>query len=91
MLSRLREYHSSTRFEEKHSDLFHFYQSKELADQPALSPFKAKLLQQYRKLRPSSKKDVYFHIFASYYLKGDYLLVHDDLVADRDIAFSFYL
>lgn len=76
-------------FFEKESDLFHFFQTNELAEDSSLSFFKDKLKSTFGQL--CSLKDTSYNIFASMYFKGDYLLCHDDVVDDRKYAFCYYL
>ena len=76
-------------FLEKESDLFHFFQTKELAQEPSLGFFRKELSKQFEKLAPM--KETWYSIFASYYFKGNHLLCHDDVVEDRRFAFSYYL
>lgn len=81
--------YSGLQFSEKESDLFHFFQTQELASEPELGFFKTELTDVFRKL--GSIEDTFFNVFASYYFKGNYLLCHDDVVEDRQFAFSYYL
>ena len=76
-------------FFEKESDLFHFYQTNELANDPSVGFLKKELNKVFGQLCPL--KDTSYNIFASMYFKGDYLLCHDDVVDDRKYAFCYYL
>lgn len=89
MLGQLKEVYSHLQFLEKQSDLFHFFQTNELAQEPSLEFFRKELSNQFKELTPM--KDTTYSIFASYYFKGNHLLCHDDVVQDRKYAFSYYL
>ena len=83
-------------FKNKETDLFHFFQTDELADYPKMQFFKKELQTQFDKLPPMcdgtvKPADTFYSIFASYYFKGNYLLCHDDVIEDRKYAFSYYL
>jgi prolyl 3-hydroxylase /prolyl 3,4-dihydroxylase len=85
----LAEVYSHLQFIEKESDLFHFYQTHELAEESSLNFFKKALNEPFQQL--TSMKDTHYNIFASHYFKNNYLLCHDDVVDDRKYAFSYYL
>ncbi|XP_058467311.1 prolyl 3-hydroxylase sudestada1-like isoform X3 [Malaya genurostris] len=79
----------------KQMDLYEFYQTMDLSgiQTPLLAGFynmlKQKLLPLMQKLTGISLTHV--SASCSMYNAGDYLLVHDDLLTDRRIAFVFYL
>jgi len=77
------------KFLEKESDLFHFFQTDELAEEAKVAFFRKELSKQFEKITPL--KDTSYSLFASYYFKGNHLLCHDDVVEDRKYAFSYYL
>lgn len=83
------EVFNSLVFHEKHTDLFHFYQSDELNANPNLTFFLKELKRQALSLDIQSIES--FNVFASFYQKGNYLLCHDDVIEDRRFAFSYYL
>lgn len=76
-------------FSEKHTDLFHFYQTKELNKTTHLDFFITALKDQASKIGINSIESI--NLFASLYNSNDYLLCHDDVVEDRRYAFSYYL
>lgn len=88
-LQKLAGVYQHLQFLEKESDLFHFFQTNELAQEPSLGFFRKELSKQFEKLAPL--KETWYSIFASYYFKGNHLLCHDDVVEDRRFAFSYYL
>ncbi|KAI5185530.1 prolyl 3-hydroxylase /prolyl 3,4-dihydroxylase [Nematocida homosporus] len=94
VLARLLEKHDGAEYFEKHTDLFHFYQTEELNKKKDYAEFLEKVksamafdLAKIGKAVAHPEMD----LFGSYYEKGDYLLPHDDCVDDRVLAFSFYL
>ncbi|KAL7729878.1 hypothetical protein ACLKA6_014727 [Drosophila palustris] len=80
----------------KQMDLYEFYQSTDLSNMSECRLL-AKFLQLLRKqVRPwleqvTNLKLDYVSASCSMYTCGDYLLVHDDLLKDRQIAFIYYL
>ncbi|XP_034486572.1 prolyl 3-hydroxylase sudestada1-like isoform X1 [Drosophila innubila] len=80
----------------KQMDLYEFYQSTDLSNM-AECRLLANFLQLLRKqVRPwleqvTNLKLDYVSASCSMYTCGDYLLVHDDLLKDRQIAFIYYL
>lgn len=82
----------------KEMDLYQFHQTTDLANlsattKPALKQFHSmlteKMLPWMREITGLSLNRV--SASCSMYNYGDYLLVHDDLLSDRKIAFVFYL
>lgn len=86
---KIKEIYSHLEFYEKHTDLFHFFQTHELNANDELEFFQNNL----KSFFSENIKNVSLNlnIFASFYNKGHYLLCHDDLVDDRKFAFSYYL
>lgn len=76
-------------FYEKHTDLFKFLQTNELKTDSSLDFFKNNLLDLAKNIDLPNIDDI--DLFASFYRKGDYLLCHDDLIGNRQYAFSYYL
>lgn len=80
----------------KQMDLYEFYQSTDLSNMIECK-FLANFLQMLRRsVRPWLEKVTnlkldYVSASCSMYTCGDYLLVHDDLLKDRQIAFIYYL
>ncbi|XP_061396044.1 prolyl 3-hydroxylase sudestada1 [Musca vetustissima] len=80
----------------KQMDLYEFYQSTDLSNMIECK-FLANFLQMLRRsVRPwleklTNLKLDYVSASCSMYTCGDYLLVHDDLLKDRQIAFIYYL
>ncbi|XP_017849664.1 prolyl 3-hydroxylase sudestada1 isoform X1 [Drosophila busckii] len=80
----------------KQMDLYEFYQSTDLSNM-AECKLLTNFLQLLRKqVRPwleevTNLKLDYVSASCSMYTCGDYLLVHDDLLKDRQIAFIYYL
>lgn len=80
----------------KQMDLYEFYQSTDLSNMPdcrLLSNFLQFLRKQVRPWleEVTNLKLDYVSASCSMYTCGDYLLVHDDLLKDRQIAFIYYL
>jgi len=86
-------------FDRRQMDLYEFYQSKDMANfsnsssTPFLKAFYHKLKSTVMPLMQDLTGTELTHISASIsmYNTSDYLLVHDDLMTDRKIAFVFYL
>ncbi|KAI5181038.1 prolyl 3-hydroxylase /prolyl 3,4-dihydroxylase [Nematocida sp. AWRm80] len=79
---------------EKYTDLYHFYQSNELKDNPMYQKFKSYVRNALDTDIAYNKKTVSgesINLFASCYMEGDFLLPHDDCLDNRLFAFSFYL
>ncbi|XP_075148143.1 prolyl 3-hydroxylase sud1 isoform X1 [Haematobia irritans] len=80
----------------KQMDLYEFYQSTDLSNMVECR-FLANFLQMLRRsVRPWLEKVTnlkldYVSASCSMYTCGDYLLVHDDLLKDRQVAFIYYL
>lgn len=80
----------------KQMDLYEFYQSTDLSNMVECK-FLANFLQMLRRsVRPWLEKVTnlkldYVSASCSMYTCGDYLLVHDDLLKDRQVAFIYYL
>ncbi|XP_013110408.1 prolyl 3-hydroxylase sudestada1 isoform X1 [Stomoxys calcitrans] len=80
----------------KQMDLYEFYQSTDLSNMIECK-FLANFLQMLRRsVRPwlervTNLKLDYVSASCSMYTCGDYLLVHDDLLKDRQVAFIYYL
>lgn len=80
----------------KQMDLYEFYQSTDLSNMVECR-FLANFLQMLRRsVRPWLEKVTnlkldYVSASCSMYTCGDYLLVHDDLLKDRQVAFVYYL
>ncbi|KAH8278864.1 hypothetical protein KR018_010523 [Drosophila ironensis] len=91
-----REMTDQVRWSRKQMDLYEFFQSADLSSLPAGSLL-TKFLQVLRKqVRPWLEKITglkldYVSASCSMYNCGDYLLVHDDLLKDRQVAFVYYL
>ncbi|KAH9386323.1 prolyl 3-hydroxylase /prolyl 3,4-dihydroxylase [Nematocida major] len=84
----------NSRYFEKHSDLFHFYQTNELKDDAKFKQFLSILRESMsadleRIQRPVHGEEM--TLFGSFYNPGHFLLPHDDCVEKRVLAFSFYL
>lgn len=77
-------------FYEKHTDLFHFFQTNELCTRRELRFF-VKKIEKWIKNIHKTRQRTWMNVFASLYFKDDYLLCHDDLVEHRKFAFSYYL
>ncbi|XP_037731653.1 prolyl 3-hydroxylase sudestada1 isoform X1 [Drosophila subpulchrella] len=80
----------------KQMDLYEFYQSTDLSNMPAcrlLTNFLQVLRKQVRPWleKVTNLKLDYVSASCSMYTCGDYLLVHDDLLKDRRVAFIYYL
>ncbi|XP_034659992.1 prolyl 3-hydroxylase sudestada1-like isoform X1 [Drosophila subobscura] len=80
----------------KQMDLYEFYQSTDLSNMPRcrlLTNFLQVLRKQVRPWleKVTNLKLDYVSASCSMYTCGDYLLVHDDLLKDRQIAFIYYL
>eukprot|EP00099_Drosophila_melanogaster_P028877 NP_733061.1 sudestada1 [Drosophila melanogaster] len=80
----------------KQMDLYEFYQSADLSNMPAcrlLTNFLQVLRKQVRPWleKVTNLKLDYVSASCSMYTCGDYLLVHDDLLKDRQVAFIYYL
>lgn len=83
-------------FDRRQMDLYEFYQTSDLANVaklPALQMFytylKAAVMPWMEKL--TDIKLTHISASCSMYNSGDYLLVHDDLMTDRRIAFVYYV
>ncbi|XP_017086842.2 prolyl 3-hydroxylase sudestada1-like isoform X1 [Drosophila bipectinata] len=80
----------------KQMDLYEFYQSTDLSNMPncrLLTNFLQVLRKQVRPWleKVTGLKLDYVSASCSMYTCGDYLLVHDDLLKDRQVAFIYYL
>ncbi|XP_017052747.1 prolyl 3-hydroxylase sudestada1 isoform X2 [Drosophila ficusphila] len=80
----------------KQMDLYEFYQSTDLSNMPTcrlLTNFLQVLRKQVRPWleKVTNLKLDYVSASCSMYTCGDYLLVHDDLLKDRQVAFIYYL
>ncbi|XP_068156233.1 prolyl 3-hydroxylase sudestada1-like isoform X2 [Drosophila tropicalis] len=80
----------------KQMDLYEFYQSTDLSNMPEcrlLTNFLQVLRKQVRPWleKVTNLKLDYVSASCSMYTCGDYLLVHDDLLKDRQVAFIYYL
>lgn len=85
----IKDIYNRLEFFEKHTDLFKFLQTNELKEEHDLNFFKDCLMDISDELKLPKSTDI--DLFASYYRKGDYLLCHDDLIDDRQYAFSYYI
>lgn len=81
--------YSKTKFYQKYTDLFSFYQSDEIRATKEFGLFFKNLDNIFNQI--DETKDYWYNGFCSYYNEGDYLLCHDDRVEFRKYAFSFYL
>ncbi|XP_030370936.1 prolyl 3-hydroxylase sudestada1-like isoform X1 [Scaptodrosophila lebanonensis] len=87
---------NKVRWSRKQMDLYEFYQSTDLSNM-AECHLLTKFLQLLRRqVRPwleqvTNLKLDYVSASCSMYTCGDYLLVHDDLLKDRQVAFIYYL
>ncbi|KRH93403.1 putative component of NuA3 histone acetyltransferase complex [Pseudoloma neurophilia] len=91
---KIKEIYTSLQFYEKKSDLFHFYQTKELNQNKELKFFTDKIANNIHVLEQNPDKsyeEYWFNTFASFYKSGNYLLCHDDKLENRLFAFSYYL
>lgn len=88
-LSKITKIYNNLEFFEKHTDLYKFLQTNELKKDTTLDFFKSNLLKLAHDLDLPEVEDI--DLFASYYRKGDCLLCHDDLIDNRQYAFSYYL
>ncbi|XP_004530641.1 prolyl 3-hydroxylase sudestada1 isoform X1 [Ceratitis capitata] len=80
----------------KQMDLYEFYQSTDLSNMANCKLLTSFLQMLRRTVRPwlqalTGIKLDYVSASCSMYTCGDYLLVHDDLLKDRQIAFIYYL
>ncbi|XP_036324407.1 prolyl 3-hydroxylase sudestada1 isoform X2 [Rhagoletis pomonella] len=80
----------------KQMDLYEFYQSTDLSNMAECKLLTSFLQMLRRTVRPwlealTGLKLDYVSASCSMYTCGDYLLVHDDLLKDRQIAFIYYL
>ncbi|KAI5188767.1 prolyl 3-hydroxylase /prolyl 3,4-dihydroxylase [Nematocida minor] len=94
VLSSVLEMYKESEFYEKHSDLFHFYQTNELKNEKRYQPFLNMVKNEMKKDLQNINKEVHspeMDLFASFYAPGHFLLPHDDCVSQRVLAFSFYL
>jgi hypothetical protein len=82
--------YSGLEFHEKHTDLFHFFQTNELSTQKELGFLISKISAQISKVYKTQER-TWFSVFASFYFKDNHLLCHDDLIENRKFAFSYYL
>lgn len=86
---------SSVDFDRRQMDLYEFYQSTDLSavKSRAIKGFYQMLQSEMMPLMQKLTGIELTHISASVsmYNSSDYLLVHDDMMADRQIAFVFYL
>lgn len=88
--------YNGLQFEEKRSDLFHFFQTKELNRKKELQFFNKKIQNHIEMLESKDhtnkkRSKVWLNTFASFYKTGNYLLCHDDKLDHRKYAFSYYL
>uniref|UniRef100_A0A1A9WRR7 uS12 prolyl 3-hydroxylase n=1 Tax=Glossina brevipalpis TaxID=37001 RepID=A0A1A9WRR7_9MUSC len=92
----VKEMVEKVKWSRKQMDLYEFYQSTDLSNMINCQ-FLAGFLQMLRRtVRPWLEKITnlkldYVSASCSMYTCGDYLLVHDDLLKDRQIAFIYYL
>lgn len=79
----------------KRMDLYEFYQSTDLAniETPLLAQFYMQLTKQVRPLMEelTGRRLTHVSVSCSMYNCGDRLLVHDDRLGDRIVAYVFYL
>ncbi|KAM0679400.1 Prolyl 3-hydroxylase ogfod1 [Binucleata daphniae] len=94
----LKESYNALTFNHKKTDLFSFYQTAALNIdflENYIADFLNKNQNVYKFTKQESNKNnaikISFDIFASYYTKGSYLLLHDDSIDNRKIAFCLYL
>lgn len=82
-------------FTRKRLDLYEFYQSTDLAnvESPLLAQFYSQLTKQVRPLMEdlTGRRLTHVSVSCSMYNCGDRLLVHDDRLGDRIVAYVFYL
>lgn len=95
-LHKINKLHSSLEYKRLQCDLYKFMQSSELAEEENFEFFRRKLDDLFREKTLNSDMvlpaaDTYYTFFASNYLKGDFLLCHDDMIDERLYAFTFYL
>uniref|UniRef100_A0A182NZD5 Uncharacterized protein n=1 Tax=Anopheles epiroticus TaxID=199890 RepID=A0A182NZD5_9DIPT len=92
---RLEAEFSTVDWKRKQMDLYEFYQTNDLCslDRDYLQAFYIVLKEQMMPLVEELTGIQLTHVSAScsMYNAGDYLLVHDDLLSDRRIAYVFYL
>ncbi|KFB45364.1 AGAP002933-PB-like protein [Anopheles sinensis] len=92
---RLEEEFSTVDWKRKQMDLYEFYQTNDLCSlqRDYLQAFYTVLKEQMMPLVEELTGIKLTHVSAScsMYNAGDYLLVHDDLLSDRRIAYVFYL
>ncbi|XP_053670530.1 prolyl 3-hydroxylase sudestada1 [Anopheles nili] len=92
---RLEAEFSSLDWKRKQMDLYEFYQTNDLCslDSDYLQAFYTVLKEQMMPLVEELTGTKLTHVSAScsMYNAGDYLLVHDDLLSDRRIAYVFYI
>uniref|UniRef100_A0A4Y0BR14 uS12 prolyl 3-hydroxylase n=1 Tax=Anopheles funestus TaxID=62324 RepID=A0A4Y0BR14_ANOFN len=92
---RLEAEFSTVDWKRKQMDLYEFYQTNDLCslDRDYLQAFYTVLKEQMMPLVEELTGIKLTHVSAScsMYNAGDYLLVHDDLLSDRRIAYVFYL
>ncbi|KAI5171704.1 prolyl 3-hydroxylase /prolyl 3,4-dihydroxylase [Nematocida sp. LUAm3] len=93
-LAKAKEVYASTSLFVKHSDLFRFYQSKELRNKEEYAWFLDRVKNEILKTAEKLGKDIIspeMDLFASFYSESHFLLPHDDCLDERIFAFSFYL
>ncbi|KAM0674048.1 Prolyl 3-hydroxylase ogfod1 [Gurleya vavrai] len=83
-LDQIKNAFESLTFHHKKTDLFSFHQTDSISLNLLTNEIKNFLI--LKNVNISS-----VDVFASYYLKNDYLLPHDDTIDDRKIAFCYYL
>ncbi|KAM0679668.1 Prolyl 3-hydroxylase ogfod1 [Glugoides intestinalis] len=89
--------HSALDYKRLECDLYKFMQSSELAEEENFGFFRRRLDNIFGE-KTANDADVgilneatYYTFFASNYLKGDFLLCHDDMIDERLYAFTFYI
>ncbi|XP_063707271.1 prolyl 3-hydroxylase sudestada1-like isoform X2 [Culicoides brevitarsis] len=96
LLQKLVQEMTEISFDRRQMDLYEFYQSTDLVNfesQPAMRMFYAHLRDTVMPWMEKLTGIKLSHISAScsMYNAGDYLLVHDDLMTDRRVAFVYYI
>lgn len=84
------EIYAKLEFHEKHTDLFHFFQTNELNAHTELRFLISRIGAQISKVYETQQR-TWFSVFASFYFADNHLLCHDDLIESRKFAFSYYL
>uniref|UniRef100_A0ABK9NGA1 uS12 prolyl 3-hydroxylase n=1 Tax=Glossina morsitans morsitans TaxID=37546 RepID=A0ABK9NGA1_GLOMM len=92
----VKEMVEKVKWSRKQMDLYEFYQSTDLSNMRNCQFLAGFLHMLRRTVRPWLEKITnlkldYVSASCSMYTCGDYLLVHDDLLKDRQIAFIYYL